>query len=87
MGKTIGIDLGTTNIKAAVVERDGSESNTSVFCAQSLAEQGQELFAGLLVEVGGGFVGEHESRTHDHGAGDGHPLALAAGELLGLAGQ
>ena len=44
-------------------------------------EQGEHLAAGLAVEVAGGLVGQQQRRAHDHSAGDGHPLTLAAGQL------
>ena len=46
-----------------------------------LLQQRDEGVAGGAVEVAGGLVGEHDRRPVDQGAGDRHPLALAAGEL------
>ena len=43
------------------------------------------------VERAGGLVGQQQPPLPDHGAGDRHPLALAAGQLVriavGLVGQ
>ena len=36
------------------------------------------------VQVAGGFVGQNDGRLVDQGAGDGHPLLLAAGKLVGM---
>ena len=38
----------------------------------------------LGVEGRGGLVEEHELGVHGQGPGDGHPLLLAAGELVGV---
>ena len=48
-----------------------------------LLEEAQDGLAGGLVEVAGGFVGEHDGRAADQGSGDGDALALAARELGG----
>ncbi len=37
----------------------------------------------VRVEVAGGLVGQEDERTVDEGPGDGHPLLLAAGQLVG----
>jgi len=47
------------------------------------AHQLDDLGTGLAVEVGGGFVGEHELRLARQCACDSHPLALTAGQLAG----
>ena len=44
----------------------------------------EDDLAGLGVEVGGGLVGEDDGGLGDEGPGDGHALALAAGEVVGL---
>ena len=49
-----------------------------------LIEQIHDLFAGLRIQVPGGLVGEDDGRVIDQGSGDGHALALSAGELVGL---
>src|SRR5688572_24644962 len=46
-------------------------------------EGGEDLVAGLGVEVPGGLVGEDDRRPVDQGAGDGDTLALAARQLVG----
>ena len=43
-----------------------------------------DLHAGLRVQGAGGFVRQHDVRVVHQGAGDGHPLHLAAGHLGGL---
>ena len=50
-------------------------------------EEPHDLLAGLGVEVAGGLVGQQDRGLHDQGAGDGHALALAAGELVGPVGH
>ena len=49
-----------------------------------LGEQVHDLDARLGVEGAGGLVGQKDLRVVDEGAGDGHALHLAAGELAGL---
>src|SRR5581483_11268811 len=46
-----------------------------------LLHDGQHLAGHLRVECARGLVEEDERRLHREGAGDGHPLLLAAGEL------
>jgi hypothetical protein len=48
----------------------------------SVFEQAHDFLAGGAVEVAGRLVGENHRRLHDRGAGDGHALALPAGELV-----
>ena len=52
--------------------------------AVEFLEDGHDLDAGAGIEVAGGFVGQHHGRLVDQGAGDGHPLLLAAGKLVGI---
>ena len=56
------------------------------FLVQPL-EQVQDLLAGPGIEVAGGLVGQEQGRVVDQGAGDGHALLLAAGELRGVVVQ
>src|SRR5436190_2078029 len=49
-----------------------------------IAEQVQDLPAGLGVEVSRRLIGEEERRFVDQRAGDRHALALAAGQLVRL---
>src|SRR5215203_1151383 len=51
-----------------------------------LAQQLEDVGAGLGVEVAGGLIGEDHGRFADQGAGDRDPLLLAAGELRGAVG-
>ena len=46
-----------------------------------LLKKGHNLVAGACVEVAGGFVGQDDDGVGDKGAGNGHTLLLAAGEL------
>ena len=46
-----------------------------------VAEQADDLAAGVGVEVAGRLVGQEDARPIDEGAGDGGPLHLAAGQL------
>jgi hypothetical protein len=48
-----------------------------------LAQEGEQLGAGLRVQRTGRLVGEHDLRSRRQGAGRGDPLLLAAGELGG----
>ena len=43
-----------------------------------LVEKGEDLGAGMAVEVARGFVGEDQRGFGDEGAGHGDPLLLAA---------
>jgi hypothetical protein len=52
--------------------------------AVQLVQQVQHLFAGGAVEVAGGLVGDDQRRVGHQGAGDGHALLLAAGQLVGV---
>ena len=47
-----------------------------------LFEDGDDVGAGLLIEIAGRLVGEDQRRVVDQRAGDGDALALAAGELV-----
>ena len=49
-----------------------------------LPEQLHDLDGGLAVQRAGGLVRQENVRVVDEGAGDGHPLHLAAGHLAGL---
>ena len=52
-----------------------------------LGDLGARLHAQLGVEVGQRLVHQEDLRLAHDGAAQGHALALAAGELLGLAGE
>lgn len=54
--------------------------------AVEFGEEFHYFFAVLGVEVTGGLVGEDELGVGDDGAGDGYPLLLTSGELLGEVG-
>ena len=51
--------------------------------AGHLLEQFHDLDAGLAVQRAGGLVRQQNVRVVDQRAGDGHPLHLAAGQLVG----
>ena len=46
-------------------------------------EHPQHLPAGVRVQGAGGLVGQDDGGTAGQGPGDGHPLLLTAGELIG----
>src|SRR3569832_2611528 len=52
----------------------------SAGAAIDLFHLGQYALAGLVIEIGGGLVGEHHARLGREGAGDGDALALAAAQ-------
>ena len=52
--------------------------------AVQLREERHDLLAGLGVEVAGGLVGQQDRGRIDQRPGNGHALALAAGEFVGL---
>ena len=54
----------------------------AVFC--HILQQLHDLDARLAVQCAGGLVGQQDVRVVDEGAGDGHPLHLAAGHLGGV---
>ena len=49
--------------------------------------QVDDVAAGLAVEIAGRLVGQQQPRRDDEGAGQRHPLLLAAGELAGIVGR
>ena len=57
-----------------------------LFDAQ-LAEQFDNSFTGLGVEVAGRFVGKDQERVVDDGSGDGDALLFASGEFGGSMGE
>ena len=46
-------------------------------------QQGHDILAGFGVQVAGGLVGQDDGGLGRQGPGDGHPLLLAAGEVVG----
>ena len=44
-------------------------------------QQGDDVLAGLGVQVAGGLIGQQDGGFGSQGSGDGHPLLLAAGEV------
>ncbi len=43
----------------------------------------EHTFGGRTIKLTGGFVGEDDPGAVHHGPGNGRPLALAAGQLVG----
>lgn len=65
----------------------GDEKEGEVAVLAQVEQQVEDLRLDGDVEGGGGFV-QHQQRGPDgEGAGDGDALALAAGELVGVAGE
>src|SRR5512135_929222 len=62
----------------------GDHDHGDVLLVVELLEDGHDLEAGLAVEVAGGLVGQDHGGVVEQGPGDGHPLLLAARELVGL---
>ena len=50
----------------------------------AVPQQGNGIFAALFVQVPRGLVGKDQLGLGQHRPGDGHPLLLAAGELVGV---
>jgi hypothetical protein len=57
----------------------GEKQRSIVFGAYG-AEQRSHLLPIVSIEMGSGFVGQHEGRAIGEGAGHGYPLLLPAGE-------
>src|SRR5712692_6497236 len=60
------------------------DQHDGVALAVQALERRHDLVAGGAVEVAGGLVGQQDGGVVHQGASDGHALALAAGELVGL---
>ena len=58
------------------------DDGAAVFAVQAV-EQFHDLGTHLRVKVARGLVGQEDFRVADDGSGDGHALALSAGELRG----
>mmetsp|Transcript_25040 Transcript_25040/g.61562 ORF Transcript_25040/g.61562 Transcript_25040/m.61562 type:complete len:220 (+) Transcript_25040:3-662(+) len=59
----------------------GDEDEGRALLAGPLQHQLEHRGGGVAVQVAGGLVGQHAGRPRDQGTGDGHALALAAGEF------
>src|SRR5215831_11302448 len=57
----------------------GDKDERELVVAAEFAEQGDDVVAGVVVEVAGGFVGEQHFGLFGEGAGDCDALLLAAG--------
>ena len=64
----------------------GDEQIGQVLLGLELVHQVQHLSPDGHVQGGDGLVGHDELGVHDHGPGDAHALALAAGKLVGIPG-
>ena len=62
------------------IHRVGDENKSAAFGFE-VGDDFQHFGGHFGVEGGSGFVEEEKLRTDGHGAGDGHALALSAGEL------
>ena len=61
----------------------GDDEDGGAEALVEVADEREDLGAGVRVEVAGGLVGEQDGRGEGEGAGDGDALALAAGEFVG----
>ena len=50
-------------------------------------EQRHDFFAGMAVEIAGGFIGKNQARTIDQGSRNCNALLLTAGNLIGQRGR
>ena len=60
------------------------DDNDGVAFPEKFVKQRHDFRAGLGIEVARRLVGQQDGRFVDQRAGDGHALALAAGEFIGL---
>ena len=65
----------------------GDEDHGEAEFSAQLAQQVEDLGLDGDVEGGDRFVGDDQFRLRGEGAGDGDPLALAAGKLVGVFAQ
>ena len=68
---------------AAAISGSWVTTRIVVPLAVQLGEQGEDARARRRVQAAGRLVGQDDGRPPDQGPGDGHPLALAAGQLGG----
>ena len=62
----------------------GDEDDGQIQLPVQVLQQLQNGLSGIRVQCGGGLVGEEDLRVVGQGAGDGHALLLAAGQLAGI---
>lgn len=60
----------------------GGEDECSAETPVDVAHQRQDSFAGLVIEIRSGLIGQDDVRLSDQGARDGNPLALPAAQLI-----
>jgi hypothetical protein len=65
----------------------GDQQQGQAELAPQLLQQGEHLGLDHHVQGGGGLVGDQQPRRAGQGHGDHHPLALAARQLVGVAGR
>ena len=61
-----------------------SHQNDGVALGVEICEQSHDFIAGFRVEISGGLVGENDGGRIHQRPGDGHALALSAGEFIRL---
>ena len=88
-GPLVALDLAVPDVDGAVgvvgdVLLVGDEDDRVAVAAWRRSKRRMISSPGGGVEVAGGLVGEQDRGLHHQGAGDGHALALAARELVGL---
>ena len=65
----------------------GNHDNGLVELLAGPLQKGDDLLAGFGIQVAGGLVGQDNGRFGSQGPGDGHPLLLPPGQLVGHAVQ
>ena len=65
----------------------GDDEDRHLGLAHQAQHQREDLAAHRRVEARHRLVGDEQARAQDHRPGDDHPLALAAGDLVGVAGE
>ena len=63
----------------------GDQQHRHAVFRLDIADQVENLVLDGNVQSGGRFVGDQQLRPAGQGHGDNHPLALAAGQLVGVA--
>ena len=76
------VDDAVGDVEDAVVV--GDQQHRDALLLGEVVHQVHHLAAGLLVERGGGLVGQDQARAAGEGARDRHALALSARELRGI---
>jgi hypothetical protein len=61
----------------------GNDHQDSFFFPVQIEEHLAHCRSGVPIQIAGGLIGKYEGGALDEGAGDGHALALAAGQFRG----